>query len=73
MKKATSKRDRKFGKKDENNMKISKDSSERVVKVMVDYYTILKFKKLKEAEAYINKQHKESDQSGRPRTSFIIM
>lgn len=73
MKKSTSKRERKFGKKNEDGIKISKDSSERVVKVMVDGFSIMTFKNIKEAEVYINKQHKEAERLHRPQTSYVII
>jgi hypothetical protein len=73
MKKATSKRDRKYGKKDEEGIKITKDSSERVVKLMVDHGYIMQFKNMKEAQAFMNKINKESERTGTPQTSFVII
>lgn len=73
MKKATSKRDRKYGKKNNDGVKVSKSTNDRIVKVMRDYDTILKFKNMKEARAYINKENKEADSRGLPRASLIII
>jgi len=73
MKKATSKRDRKYGKKNEEGIKVSNGAKERVVKLMVDHAHIMKFKNMKEAKAFINKTNKESERTGAHPTSFIFI
>lgn len=73
MKKATSKRDRKYGKKNEDDIKVTKETKERVVRIMVDYGMIRKFNTQQEADAFMNTTNKESDKKGMPRTSFVII
>ncbi len=73
MKKATSKRERKYGKKDAEGLRVSETSKERIVKVMVDFGCILKFKNREEADKYINKQRKEAEDRGQPETSYIFI
>ena len=73
MKKATSKRERKYGKKNEDGVRVSETVDERVVKVMVDHYSILKFKNRDEAEKFINKRKKEAEARGLPETSYIYL
>ena len=73
MKKATTKRERKNGIKDEHGIRITETSSERIVKVLVDHYTILKFKNITEANVYINKKRKEEKERNVPETSYIII
>lgn len=73
MKKATSKRERKYGKKNEDDIKTSKDSIERCTKVIVDGYTILKFDSREKAVIYIKKKHKEAEESYSPKTSYVII
>lgn len=73
MKKATSKRERKYGKTDEDGIKRTKDSKERVVKVIVDYAHIMVFKSKKEADKFINDTNKESERTGAAKTSFVII
>lgn len=70
MKKATSKRERKYGKKPDET---PKEDPKRKVKVMVDGYNILTFKNEIEAHEYINKKHEEAKSKHRPLTSFIIL
>lgn len=84
MKKATTKQERKWGnwgnKKDEES-KITKDNpapkvkdrKHKVTKVIVDGYSIIKFKSESEALKYIKKQHEESDRLMQSRTSYTIM
>ena len=69
MKKATTKRERKYGKKIEESK--TKEPSE--VKVMVDYYSIIKFKTLDAAKAFIDKKTKEAKESNRAPASYIIL
>lgn len=73
MKKATTKRERKYGKKTEDGIRITKTSNERIVKVMVDHYTILKFNDTDEAKAYIKRKRDEEEEKGTPPTSYIIL
>ena len=73
MKKATTKRERKYGKKNQDGVRVSKNTEERIVKVMVDYGMILKFKNMDEAQAHINKSNKEAKENGSPPTSFVIL
>jgi hypothetical protein len=73
VKKATTKRERKYGKKNEDGIRTSKNTDERVVKLMVDYSYIMKFKNKKEAEAFINKIKKEAEEKGQRPTSFIYI
>ena len=75
MKKATKKRDRKYGKKEEDiieEVKVKKQRKEKV-KVMVDYGMLREFPSRELADKYINRQHKEADKANRPRTSFIYI
>ena len=71
MKKATTKRDRKYGKKNNDGIEIEKPDKQ--VKVMVDYAYIMKFKNTKEAEAYITKQNRKCKKSGLPPASYIFV
>ena len=78
MKKATKKRDRKYGKKAEDiveevvkKKKVKKQQSE--VKVMVDYAMIRKFPSREDAKKYIEKQHKEADKANRSRASYVFI
>lgn len=84
MKKATTKQERKWGNwgsKKEEDSKITKDKVAPKVKdkkykptrVIVDGYSIIKFKSESEALKYIKKQHEESDRLMQSRTSFTIM
>jgi len=73
MKKATKKRERKYGKKNEDGIRITENSAERVVKVMVDYAHIMKFKNKGDADAFINKTNRESERTGATPTSFIFL
>ena len=71
MKKATSKRERKWGKKaPEEPVETDKP---REVKVIVDGYSILKFKSLDRAQEYIDKKTKEAESKRRKPTSYIIV
>ncbi len=75
MKKATTKRERKYGKKEEKiveEVKIKKKKKERVT-VMVDYGMIRYFPCKEDADKFINKKHKEADKANRPRSSFIFI
>ena len=67
------KRERKYGKKDEDGIKVSKASEDRITKVIVDHAFIMKFKNMKEAKAFINKDNKESERTGNVPTSFIFI
>jgi len=71
MKKATSKRERKYGKKVDDVEE--KPNPTKKVKVMVDGYTILQFKDEVQANEYINKKTKEAQTKNRPAASFIIL
>ena len=73
VKKATTKRERKYGKKTEEGVRVTKNTKERIVKVMVDHSYIMKFKNKKEADAYINKSKKEAEERGHPPTSFVFL
>ena len=73
VKKATTKRERKYGKKNENGIRTTETSKERVVKVMVENAYIMKFKSLKEAKVYINKSKKEAEERGHPSPSFVFI
>lgn len=71
MKKATTKRERKYGKKVED-YKDSK-TDEQPVKLMVDGYNVIQFKNKKLANAYIERKHKESLSKRRRPASFIFL
>lgn len=73
MKKATSKRERKYGKKNDNDIKIKKAEPEKIVRLMVDYGTIVKFKNKSEADSFIKKHNEEADRKGLPKPHFVIM
>jgi len=70
MKKATTKRERKYGKKEPTG---DNKKPEEPVKVMVDYYTILNFKSISSAQAFISRKRKEEKEKGSPETSYIII
>lgn len=75
MKKATKKRDRKYGKKPEEvieEVKVKKQKKEKV-KLMIDYGMVREFPSRELAEKFIKKQHKEADKSNRPKSSFIYI
>ena len=71
VKKATSKRERKYGKK--NTEEKVEEKKPIPVKVIVDGYRVLNFKSISLAEEYINKKNKEADRLRRKPTSFIIV
>jgi len=73
MKKATSKRDRKYGKKDSDGIKIKEAEPDKIVRIMVDYGNVMKFKNNKEAQAFISKHNKEAERTGTPKPSFIVI
>lgn len=74
MKKATSKRERKYGKKDsEEGTQVVSPPRGKKVKVMVDGYQILEFKSLGEANEYINRKTKQAIKSRREPASFIFL
>jgi hypothetical protein len=73
VKKATSKRDRKYGKKDENGTVVKKAEPDKIVRIMVDYGHIMKFKNNQEAQAFMNKINKEAERTGMAKTSFVII
>ena len=72
MKKATKKRDRKYGKKEDTIIEevVIKKKIKEKVKLMVDYGMIREFPSKAMAEKFINKQHREADSANRPRSSF---
>lgn len=79
MKKAvTTKRERKYGKKEtkvieEVVKKKERKKKEQEVTVMVDYGMIRKFPSKAKAEIFINNNHKEADEARRPRSSFTYI
>lgn len=75
MKKATTKRERKYGKTEEKIIEEAEMLKEINVSVilMIDYGSVIRFENRKEAEAWIDKKHKESDQALRPRSSFTFI
>lgn len=82
MKKATSKRERKYGKKhveDEvkSKTKVYKKKKTKVkpkkIKVMIDYAYIREFKDEVEADEFINKQYEKADKLKRSRPSFVYL
>lgn len=86
MKKATTKRDRKYGKKDENDSEVAKPAKRAVkkpkvldkdktgvFKLMVDYAHIIKFKTQREREDFIKEHDEESKRTRKTKTSFIIV
>ena len=74
VKKATTKRERKYGKKNEEGVKTKAPSrKERSVRLIVDGYTILKFPSLKAAQAYIDKENKISAAKRQKPTSFVFL
>ena len=84
MKKATSKRERKYGKSIEDEVakkpieskkkevKVKKDIKGKV-RVMVDYAMILKFDNIELAKAHIRNSNNESKEKGYLPTSFVIL
>lgn len=75
MKKATKKRDRKYGKSTDDAIDevVIKQIKKSKVKIMIDYSVIREFKSRSDAERFINNKHKEADKSYRPRSSFIYI
>ena len=71
MKKATTKRERKYGKKVEDYD--DSKTEEQPVKLMVDGYSLLSFKNKKLANAYIERKNKESVAKRRRLASFIFL
>lgn len=71
MKKATSKRERKYGKK--KNDEPIKEAKKEPVKVIVDYGTVVKFKNLKLAEIFVDKLRKDAEKNGHQPPSCIII
>ena len=69
-KKATTKRQRKYGKKVEDYPERAPDEK---VKLMVDGYTVMTFKNKQAANAYIEKKNKESAAKRKRPTSFIFL
>ena len=69
MKKATTKRERKYGKK----ITDLKEDVAVDIKVMVDYAHVMKFKSIEQAQKFIDKKNKEADKANRPRASFIFI
>ncbi|MAD98981.1 MAG: hypothetical protein Unbinned200contig1002_6 [Prokaryotic dsDNA virus sp.] len=79
MKKATSKRERKYGKKhveDEVKSKTKvykKKKKSKKVKLMIDYAYIREFKSEAEADKFINEQNEKADKRKRSRPSFVYL
>ena len=75
MKKATKKRDRKYGKKEEEVIEevIIKKKKKEKVKLLIDYGMLREFPSRADADIFINKQNKEADKANRPRTSFTFI
>lgn len=73
MKKATSKRERKYGKQEAEPTAISKEKKDKSVRVMVDGAHILKFPNRKKAEIFIKKKLKEAEELRRPEPSLIYI
>ncbi len=74
MKKATTKRERKYGKKSEDGTIEKKPVKPRKkVRLIVDGYSILEFKTRKEAEAYIESKNAQADEKRQHRASFVFM
>lgn len=72
IKKATTKRERKYGKKVED-YEDRKEKPDKEVRLMIDGYSILKFKNRKAAEAYIERKSKEAIHKRRRPASFIFL
>ena len=80
-KKATTKRERKYGKKDEDGIQVKKPrnrgrgSSKKTgkVRLMVDGYTVLTFKSREEAEEYIEAKNAKSREKRQRLASFIFL
>ena len=78
MKRATKKRDRKYGKKAEDIVEevVKKKKVKKLkekVKIMVDYAVVREFPCREDAEKYISKQHKEADKANRSRASYVYI
>lgn len=73
MKKATTKRERKYGKKDEEGFQTKKPAKREKVKLMIDGYTIMEFNTRKLAESFISKRLKESAEKNQRPASFIFL
>lgn len=81
MKKATTKRERKYGKRNEDGVVEKAPSKKETftkgnskeVKVMVDYAMIIKFKTKDEANEYIDKKKKEAVEKNRRPSSYVII
>jgi len=72
MKKATTKRERKYGKKKED-IEAEKPKPEIQVRVVVDGASILNFRNKHQADAYIKKQRDEAKAKNRMPTSYVFL
>jgi len=73
MKKATTKRERKYGKKNKEDDGSQKRPKQEPVKVMVDFASVVKFSNRKMADLFISKLKKEAAERGHPEPSCIIL
>ncbi len=74
MKKATSKRERKYGKKDEEGVQTKRPAKkEKKVQLMIDGYTIMEFSSRRAAESFIKSKEKYAKDKRQKPTSFVFL